>query len=212
MHRVEFLWGINLSTSSETTLSYAHTVTRSLVHRAAICEVLLTDVAQLSEQEYVIAAQLPRVHSYYNDHISSSTSYDPLLLVEAFRQTSILVAHEFLGVPIDDKFVFNSGELLVTDPSAPWIGGLPGRAEIVAVHAGLKHRESVVIGSTLDMVLTVDGKEAATMRTTTQWMPSSAWARLREKGRAALELTPVRPHHTGRRIVPVHLGVVRGTA
>ncbi|WP_327370772.1 ScbA/BarX family gamma-butyrolactone biosynthesis protein [Streptomyces sp. NBC_01217] len=187
-------------------LSYTRTVARSLVHRAAICEVFLTDASHLSDNEYLIAAQLPRVHSYYSDHITAPASYDPLLLVEVFRQASIYVAHRFLDAPIESKFSFNSGDMTVTDPQALRIGGLPGRVEIHATQASLKHRESVVTGSGLDLVLTIDGREAATMRTVTQWMPPAAWNRLREKGRAALTLSPVRSHHTGRRIAPVTVG------
>lgn len=195
-----------MSATTDATLSYTRTVSRSLVHRAAICEVFLTDATRLNDGEYEIAAQLPRVHSYYSDHISAPAAYDPLLLVEIFRQASIFVAHRFLDAPTDNKFTFNNGELIVTDPTALRIGRLPGAARIQAVQAGLKHREDTVTGSSLDMVLTVDGKEAATMSTTTQWMPPAAWTRLRDKGRAGLELSPARPHHTGRRVTPLAVG------
>ncbi|OIJ92334.1 ScbA/BarX family gamma-butyrolactone biosynthesis protein [Streptomyces monashensis] len=195
-----------MSTNLDTKLSYSSTVPRALVHRAAVCEVFLTDSARISEDEYVVAAQLPRVHSYYNDQITAPAVYDPLLLAEVFRQASIYAAHTFLDAPVDQKFIFNSGELLVTDAAALRIGARPGHAEIRARQVELKHREGTVTGSTLDMVLTVDGREAATMRTTCQWMPGQAWNRMRETGRDRLTLTPARPHHTGRRVAPVTVG------
>jgi hypothetical protein len=37
-------------------------------------------------------------------------------------------------------------------------------------------------------------------------MPGAAWNRMRDKGRAALTLTPARPHHTGRRVAPITVG------
>ncbi|KOU94929.1 ScbA/BarX family gamma-butyrolactone biosynthesis protein [Streptomyces virginiae] len=197
-----------MSTTLATELSYASTVTRALVHRAAVCEVFLTDSVRVAEDEYLIAAQLPRVHSYYNDQITSPAVYDPLLLVEVFRQASIYAAHTFLDAAIDEKFIFNGGEMIVTDITALHIGTRPGHARIHARQAGLKHRDGVVTGSTLDMVLTVDGREAATMRTTCQWMPGRAWDRMREKGRASLPLDTARPHHTGRRVSPVAVGRV----
>ncbi|MFJ4861216.1 MULTISPECIES: ScbA/BarX family gamma-butyrolactone biosynthesis protein [unclassified Streptomyces] len=195
-----------MSTILETELSYSSTVTRALVHRAAVCEVFLTDSIRLAEDEYLIAAQLPRVHSYYNDQVTTPAVYDPLLLVEVFRQASIYTAHTFLDAAVDEKFIFNGGEMIVTDVTALHIGARPGHAQIHARQAALKHRDGVVTGSTLDMVLTVDGREAATMRTTCQWMPGRAWNRMREKGRAALALGTARPHHTGRRVAPITVG------
>ncbi|MFI8359485.1 ScbA/BarX family gamma-butyrolactone biosynthesis protein [Streptomyces sp. NPDC085612] len=195
-----------MSAILDTELSYSSTVTRALVHRAAVCEVFLTDSVRLAEDEYLIAAQLPRVHSYYSDQIATPAVYDPLLLVEVFRQASIYTAHTFLDAAVDEKFIFNSGEMLVTDADALQIGARPGHAQIHARQAGLKHRDGVVTGSTLDMVLTVDGREAATMRTTCQWMPGGAWNRMRERGRATLPPAAARPHQSGRRVAPGAVG------
>lgn len=187
-------------------LSSSRTVPRTLVHRAAVSEVFLTDWARVASGKYAIAAQLPRVHAYYSDHITAPASYDPLLLLEVFRQASILVAHEFLEAPLDSRFIFVSGALRITDLAALRIGAHPGHVSIEALQTGLKHRDEAVTGSTLDMVLAVDGGEAATMRTVAQWLPPAAWDKLREKGRSALVLSPPRPHHTGRRLVPVTVG------
>ncbi|MEV7596737.1 ScbA/BarX family gamma-butyrolactone biosynthesis protein [Kitasatospora sp. NPDC089797] len=187
-------------------LSYSTTVSRGTVHRAAICEVFLTDSARVAEGEYSIAAQLPRVHSYYSDNVTAPAAYDPMLLVEVFRQASIYVAHTFLDAPLDNKFIFVSGDLVVTDPEALRIGARPGRAGIRAGQVDVKRRGDVVTGSTLDLTLSVDGREAATMRTVCQWMPGAAWDRMRDKGRAALALAPARPHHTGRRVAPFSVG------
>ncbi|MFI9359526.1 ScbA/BarX family gamma-butyrolactone biosynthesis protein [Kitasatospora sp. NPDC053057] len=195
-----------MSAIQDRKLSYSNTVPCGSVHRAAICEVFLTDSVRVSEDEYLIAAQLPRVHSYYSDHVAAPAAYDPLLLVEVFRQASIYAAHTFLSAPLDNKFIFVSGELNIMDPEALRIGARPGRGEIRAHQAELKHRDGVVTGSTLDLTLSVDGTEAATMRTVCQWMPGTAWDRMREKGRAALTLTPARPHHTGRRVAPIAVG------
>ncbi|SOB81115.1 A-factor biosynthesis hotdog domain-containing protein [Streptomyces sp. 1331.2] len=199
-----------MSTILDGTLTYSNTVPRATVHRAAICEVFLTDSVRVAEGEYLIAAQLPRVHSYYSDNVTAPAAYDPLLLVEVFRQASIYAAHTFLGAPLDNKFIFVSGELNITDPEALRIGARPGQAVIRAHQADLKHRDGVVTGSTLDLVLSVDGSEAATMRTVCQWMPGAAWDRMRDKGRAVLALTPARPHHTGRRVPAISVGRASG--
>ncbi|WP_226962330.1 AfsA-related hotdog domain-containing protein [Streptomyces sp. C8S0] len=108
-----------MSISGNHGLSYAATVSRQLVHRAAVCEVFLTDTRRRSDNDFLIAAQLPRVHSYYSDHLATPAAYDPLLLLEVFRQTSILVAHEHLGVPLGPS----SASTPVSSPSStrpPW--------------------------------------------------------------------------------------------
>ncbi|WP_404816907.1 ScbA/BarX family gamma-butyrolactone biosynthesis protein [Streptomyces thermolineatus] len=187
-------------------LSRSTTVPRSLVHRAAVCEVFLTDSARTSEREVLVAAQLPRVHSYYSDHTATPAHYDPLLLLEAFRQTSILVAHEHLGAPLDSKFSFNSGDLSVTDPEALHIGPVPASATVRTEVVAEKHREGVLTGITIDMHMSLDGRAAASMRMVIQWMPPAAWDGLRARNRAALALEPARAHSTGRRLPPAAVG------
>jgi hypothetical protein len=52
----------------EPTLSYSSSIPRAHVHRAAICEVFLTDIICESYPQFRLGVQLPRVHSYYSDH------------------------------------------------------------------------------------------------------------------------------------------------
>lgn len=67
-------------------LSYSRTVDRTLVHRDSLGEVFLTDLQPLGTASYVAAAQLPRSHAYYGDHLLSPNVYDPVLLLEACRR------------------------------------------------------------------------------------------------------------------------------
>ena len=76
----------------EPTLSYSSSIPRAHVHRAAICEVFLTDIICESYPQFRLGVQLPRVHSYYSDHNVVVRQYDPLLLLETFRQASAQVA------------------------------------------------------------------------------------------------------------------------
>ena len=197
-----------MSFSGKHGLSYTSTVSRQLVHRAAICEVFLTDTRRRSDSDFLIAAQLPRVHSYYSDHLGTPAAYDPLLLLEVFRQTSILVAHEHLGVPLGAKFSFNTGEFTVLDTAALEIGPLPGHALLTASVTAEKRRGDERVGVTLEMRLAVDDRAAAAMTMAIQWMPGEAWDRLRARGRAGLDLDTPRalPHPGGRRLPPAAVG------
>ncbi|NLU71992.1 hypothetical protein HCC61_04710 [Streptomyces sp. HNM0575] len=187
-------------------LSYATTVSRQLVHRAAVCEVFLTDSVRLSDTEFHVAAQLPRVHSYYSDHAASPASYDPLLLLEVFRQTSILLTHKHLSIPQDSRFVFNSGDLRVIDTDALRVGPLPGHAVVDAAVVAEKRRDGQLVGVTLEMRLAIDERRAASMTMSIQWMPPGVWNGLRERGRAGLDLSSPRPPSVGSRLTPESVG------
>ncbi|WP_079171601.1 MULTISPECIES: ScbA/BarX family gamma-butyrolactone biosynthesis protein [unclassified Streptomyces] len=197
-----------MSISGNHGLSYAATVSRQLVHRAAVCEVFLTDTRRRSDNDFLIAAQLPRVHSYYSDHLATPAAYDPLLLLEVFRQTSILVAHEHLGVPLGAKFSFNTGEFTVLDTAALEIGPLPGHALLTASVTADKRRGDERVGVTLQMRLDVDDRAAAVMTMAIQWMPGEAWDQLRARGRAGLDLETPRAlaHPGGHRLSPAAVG------
>lgn len=186
----------------DSNLTYATSVPRNHVHRAAICEVFLTDILMDNFPELVVGVQLPRVHSYYSDQSHSRRLYDPLLLLEAFRQTSILIAHRHVDAPLDNKFVFNVGDLSLDSVEALETGSRPAHGAIDALITQEKLRGGDVVGISLRMTMIIDGKQAATMDMTIQWMPPAAWEKLRARGRGALELTPPRPHQLVRRLDP----------
>lgn len=102
---------------NEVRLSFDRTIDRSQVHRAAVCEVFLTDVRALDDRRVVLAGQLPSCHSYFDDHADLGAAVDPLLVMEVGRQATLASAHE-LGVPADVVLISSDFELWVTDPDA----------------------------------------------------------------------------------------------
>ncbi|GAF42130.1 A-factor biosynthesis hotdog protein [Rhodococcus wratislaviensis] len=186
----------------EPTLSYSSAIPRAHVHRAAICEVFLTDIICESYPQFRLGVQLPRVHSYYSDHNVVVRQYDPLLLLETFRQASILISHRHVDAPLDAKFVFNAGALEVVDLDAVKVGPAPAAGVLDATITAEKRRGADIVGITLAMTLALDGSAAATMSMTIQWMPGDAWDRLRQRGRAPLQLDPARPHPLHERVEP----------
>jgi hypothetical protein len=199
---------MDLSSAASNDLLYSATVSRQLVHRAAVCEVFLTDTKRETDVKFLVAAQLPRVHSYYSDHLATPATYDPLLLLEVFRQTSILMAHEHLGAPPDNKFTFNDGDFSVLDHKALLIGDTPGQALLDVEVEAEKRRRGELIGVTLRMRLALDGRDAAAMAMTIQWMPPRVWKDLRERGRSdlGLGLEPTRANPGSERLPPVSVG------
>lgn len=185
--------------SESTAFSFAATVSRQLVHRNAICEVFLTDTVRHDDEDFSVAAQLPRVHSYFSDHASSPSGYDPLLLMECCRQASMYLAHEYFAVPRGHKFILNESDIWISDPDAVVIGAHPGRAVLRARLTERKHRDGVLVGFSLHIVISLDGQEAGVLDIAIQWMPPEAWDKLRERSRAALDLTDLpTPQHIHR--------------
>lgn len=172
-------------------LNFDSSVPRKLVHRAAVCEVFLTD-SEADGAHSFFAGQLPRVHAYYNDHTRAGRFYDGLLLVEVGRQAAILFAHRYCGADLDARFVFNTASFHIVDQEALRIGPNPGSCEIAATTVMQKFRKGLAFGVTLEMVMTVDGTPAAGVTLSYQWMPARSWGYLRQRGRAGLGL-PAEP-------------------
>ncbi|WP_446225343.1 AfsA-related hotdog domain-containing protein [Nocardia sp. IBHARD005] len=168
-------------------LTFDRNIPRGLVHRESIAEVFLTD-AQPTPDGAIFAAQLPRNHSYFSDHRGTATSYDPLLLIEVFRQVAIYYAHTFAGVDRSEKFVFGSADFTVVDADTLRIGNCPGHCVIEARVIADKRRGDQVIGLTLEMVAEIEGREAAREVMAYQWMPAAVWKRIRVRGRESLGL------------------------
>lgn len=80
-------------------LTFDQTVPRAIVHRRAVGEVLITDSAQVAEDEFLLAVQIPRAHSLWAD--SPVAYHDPFATGEAARQGSLVVVHRYVGVPVD---------------------------------------------------------------------------------------------------------------
>jgi hypothetical protein len=113
-------------------LSFNRIVSRHLVHRSSVAEVLLTDWRSTGDNTYLCAAQWPRGHSLYrvlNGH------HDPLLIAETVRQTGILLAHSGEDVPLDWKFVMDRMTISVNSDG---LRTMPAPANIV-IEAALVH-------------------------------------------------------------------------
>jgi 2-oxo-3-(phosphooxy)propyl 3-oxoalkanoate synthase len=92
------------STSTSGQLSFAAGVSRNLVHRLALSEVLLTDWGDLGNGHAICAAQWPGGHRLYRAH---DGVHDSMLVAETLRQTGILVAHTLLNVPEDHRLIMD---------------------------------------------------------------------------------------------------------
>lgn len=196
-----------MSSVIEPQLSFSTVVPREHVHRSAISEVFLTDIICEKYPRFRLGIQLPRQHSYYSEHsVAESAVYDPLLLLECSRQASILIAHRYVGAGMDQKFIFNTGNLRITDLDGLSVRLHPGYGILDADIIEEKKRGDLVIGITLAIEIQLDGVRVATMDMSIQWMPGVAWDKVRERGRAQLDLTASAPYPLAHRVAPEVVG------
>lgn len=99
---------IHADTPAYRPLHLDRTVPRNLVHRRSVHEVFLTDYEQVNDDEMIAAAEIPRTHKYFNDHVRNPSGPDPLLLIEISRQSGIVMTEEFLGAPSGTQLVLLS--------------------------------------------------------------------------------------------------------
>jgi len=191
--------------SGRVALSFSSTLPRQVVHRHAIHEVFVTDAAELPDGTVRCVGQLPRTHSYFSDQSAEKPSYDIVLLTEVFRQAQFVMCHNYLGVPLDEKFIFVDGDVAI-EPSALEVGEEPARAQIDIRIVERFHRKEVLNGITVAMEMTVDGIPAASKRMSARWMSTSSWNKLREKGRAQLDFSGIRQQPTSCWIEPATVG------
>ncbi|MGW3205632.1 ScbA/BarX family gamma-butyrolactone biosynthesis protein [Streptomyces sp. NPDC001135] len=187
-------------------MRFTRTLAKELVHRAAVAEVFLTDAERHSEDELLLAAQLPRRHAYYHDTLGPPAHHDPLLLFEACRQGIFVVAHRYLDVPLGHKFLLRAVEFEVPDPAALGCGDLPAEA-VIAVR--IEHRfrtRAAVTGLRLRFTCTIGTQEALLARIDYSWMPPEDWTRLRARQRGALGLPDVPVALSGPRVDPALVG------
>ncbi|WP_051926954.1 ScbA/BarX family gamma-butyrolactone biosynthesis protein [Streptomyces durhamensis] len=174
-------------------MQFTRTLSKELVHRAAVCEVFLTDAERRGEDELLLAAQLPRRHAFYHDTLGPLTHHDPLLLFEACRQGIFVVAHRYLDVPLGHKFLLRAVEFEVPDPAALVCDGRPAEA-VIAVRIEDRFRtRAAPTGLRLRFTCTIGTQDALLARIDYSWMPPEDWTRLRARQRGALGLpdTPV---------------------
>ncbi|MFE2285192.1 AfsA-related hotdog domain-containing protein [Streptomyces sp. NPDC059443] len=143
--------------SAPVELGYGRTVDRSLVHRAAVSEVFITDVQPLSAMRVRAAVQLPLTHGYYSDHIQRPAVYDALLLLESGRQAGIAGSHAHMGLPQGTTMIVDSFRLNLYGLEALLIGAEPGRLYIDTEYSGKTNKRGRVRKGKVAQLYFMDG-------------------------------------------------------
>lgn len=193
-------------------VTFASTIPREFVHRTALCEVFLTDAAELGDNEFLCGAQLPRQHAYFSDTVCEPPLFDAVLLMESVRQAAFVGAHKLFAVPTTDKFILPGINLEIEKPEALLRGGEPGEMSIHATVTNARMRDGQCTGLDYEMRLSLAGHVVARAGTGMRMRSPDAYKRMRAEHRAGRDLlaedavrpTPVAPTRVGR-IDPVNV-------
>jgi hypothetical protein len=189
-------------------LSFSRTVDRSLLHRAALSEVFLTDAQRIDVHRYVAAAQLPPAHPYYTHHALHDRVPDPLLLLECARQAETFGAHEFFGVGIGAKFVLRRwsmrlpGLLTVTAPRGP-----AELTMLVTTHHARAYR-GTLRSLSYEIDLSIGGHGLGRVQIDVSYLPPDTYdfMRLQRRGSRPPSTSDYRPVQGQRRVAPHLVG------
>ncbi|MFI1016091.1 ScbA/BarX family gamma-butyrolactone biosynthesis protein [Streptomyces sp. NPDC020965] len=172
------------------TVEFSRTVPRELVHRSSVTEVFVTGAVARDEDTLDVGVQIPRSHAFYRDTVGCRHLYDPMVLVEAARQTLIMLGHELFGMPFGTKFILREIALRDTDMTALTVRGVP--TEVVLRCRVLRRfgDRTTVRGARLCYTALIGDRAAATLECSESWVSADQWQVMRDEGRATLGLPP----------------------
>ncbi len=177
------------STPENAWLRFDRNVSRDLVHRRALAEVLIADTVQVADDEFLLGTQLPRAHTLWSDRVYPY--HDPLIAVEVCRQACIAIPQRYYDVGPDWRFISKRIDLRVvnldafTDDEAS-----PPEGILRARFSNRRERHGVLCGITVESELTIDGVLAATVCGDLMFFPGTIYQRLRSHQRKFKALNP----------------------
>jgi hypothetical protein len=114
------------------------TAIRTLVHKRFPENVLLTEIRARAEDHFVCTGRIPTDHRFFNDR-GRTPRADIFFYTEVGRQASLAVTHAFLNAGLDDVFIFERSQAMVT----PTIWNAAALAAAETVHIEITVRETV---------------------------------------------------------------------
>lgn len=171
------------------TATHARTISRTLAHRHSVAEVFVTSLDAVAPDAFVVGAQLPRMHAHYGDHAGElGLRHDLVAVMEAARQASIAVTHEFYAVPTDRAFLVRTFNGTGPDTTAWDIGTAP--ADLVMQVRALRthYRGDDLQGLDLVLDISCDGVPLTTVDGSFSWVSPRQWAGIRGGFRKQLGL------------------------
>ncbi|WP_433561226.1 ScbA/BarX family gamma-butyrolactone biosynthesis protein [Nocardia sp. CA-151230] len=171
--------------------THLRTIPRALAHRHAVAEVFVTSLEAETSGAFVAGAQLPRMHGHYGDHAGAlGLHHDLIAVMEAARQASIAVTHEFFDVPTDRAFLVRTFNGSGIDGAIWEIGSAPADLELRVRALREHHRGERLEGLDLVLDISCQGVPMGTVDGSFSWVDRRQWAAIRAGYRKHLGLGP----------------------
>ncbi len=157
----------------------AQCINKKLVHKRAISEVFITSIKTTKQDQFLVTAQLPRTHMYFNDNLTGY--YDAILLQEIFRQAAISITHQFYQIPFSNIFIIDNTQLKIKNHQLLKMINYPADVFINIKILTFKTKRDTLTGLTLSEQLYINNLPCAHSQTTMHWLNQALWTKLRKK-------------------------------
>lgn len=170
-------------------LRFEGTLSKALVHKVSIDQVLLTNYEAQADRGTLLYAQLPRSHGFYCEHILDAGRFDLVALIEICRQACFVVAHTQFGVALEGngyQFLFQELDAtLSVAPSALFDEQAGARPIQLVVTSTIEREWKKRSGATCGLVwryslATVNGLAIAQIRIRQAWLERGKWRAIRQ--------------------------------
>lgn len=161
-------------------LNFSRTIDKTLVHRRALAEVFITDFEISGRDRYLVAAQLPVGHAYYND--STTDFHDPLAIIEACRQAALVVSHQYYGVPKDWSFIFRKAKVHIGNTDSTTISN--GRMIVGINITKTFEKDGYLTGIIGDFIVEIEGNRVGEFVGSLSFLPSALLGQMRAQSRS----------------------------
>jgi hypothetical protein len=172
------------NTSVETlNLKFEQTVPRSLVHKRAIENVLLTEAISCGDDRFLCAGRIPTAHSFFNSG-NRTPHNDVLFYAEMGRQASLAVSHAFLGVSRGEVFIFEQSKVNITEAASQSRLALPADCVVteIKIHETQRRKNNSVTRVVAEHTMWIGDEEVFHGTGSWNMQPVALFQRLRRMG------------------------------
>ncbi|MFF8608946.1 ScbA/BarX family gamma-butyrolactone biosynthesis protein [Streptomyces sp. NPDC015346] len=160
-----------------------------LTHRARPGDSFPSGWARLGPDRFLVRADWPREHPFFST--VHGGLYDPMLVVESMRQSTLVIVHAAYGVPTGHQFLLTDLQYdcdmaeLVADPGGP--------VDIEVTCTAIQYRGELLASLRADWVVRRNGRICATGVGHARLTSAAVYRRLRGELATPVEFIPHAP-------------------
>lgn len=190
--------GYIMVTNSIDNADFNGTLSKALVHKVSIDQVLLTNYRAVGGKNTLLFAQLPRSHGFYCEHMVDSKNHDLVAIIEICRQACFVVAHTQFGISLEGdgfQFLFQALDATLSEAGSLALSQKAGQPIQLVVQSTIEHEKKKKNGETyaldwLYILSTIDDEEVARVKIRQTLLERNAWRTIRKTMKRERNITP----------------------